>query len=76
MNPREWKAGDLLELSGYFRKTCTLHAAARLDAFSKLGAAELSAKELARSHHPAPSSPDHARASSRGSRTCHPSYRS
>ena len=37
MSPREWKSGDLLELSAYFWKTCTLHAAVKLDVFSKIG---------------------------------------
>jgi predicted O-methyltransferase YrrM len=48
MSPREWKPEDLLELSAYFWKTCTLHAAVKLDVFSKIGAGTLSAEELAR----------------------------
>src|SRR5512143_3139327 len=48
MSSREWKAGDLLELSAYFWKTCTLHAAVKLDVFSTIGGDSLSAEELAR----------------------------
>jgi hypothetical protein len=48
MSSREWKPGDLLELSAYFWKTCTLHAAVKLDVFSKFSGESLSAEELAR----------------------------
>lgn len=39
--------GRLLEISGYYWKTCTLHAAVRLDLFTLLGEDELSAEALA-----------------------------
>jgi SAM-dependent methyltransferase len=48
MSSREWTTGDLLELSAYFWKTCTLHAAVRLDVFTKIGTAALSAEQAAR----------------------------
>jgi len=34
MAKRDWHPGELLELSGYFWKTCTLHAAVKLDVFT------------------------------------------
>jgi hypothetical protein len=37
MNMQEWHPGTLLELSGYFWKTCTLHAAVKLDVFTAAG---------------------------------------
>jgi hypothetical protein len=36
MANHEWNPGELLELSGYFWKTCTLHAAVKLDVFTCL----------------------------------------
>jgi hypothetical protein len=33
----KWNPGKLIELSGYFWKTCTLHAAVKLDVFTCLG---------------------------------------
>jgi predicted O-methyltransferase YrrM len=47
MNTQEWHPGTLLELSGYFWKTCTLHAAVKLDVFTAVGDQALAAKELA-----------------------------
>jgi SAM-dependent methyltransferase len=47
MDSKEWTAGDLLELSGYFWKTCALHAGVRLDLFSKVSAQALTAEEVA-----------------------------
>jgi SAM-dependent methyltransferase len=41
MNP-----GELLEISGYFWKTCALHAAVKLDVFTAIGDAQLNAKEI------------------------------
>ena len=46
MANREWNPGELLELSGYFWKTCTLHAAVKLDVFTCLGREQLSAKQV------------------------------
>jgi hypothetical protein len=37
MNTQQWHPGTLLELSGYFWKTCTLHAAVKLDVFTAVG---------------------------------------
>ena len=41
MNP-----GELLEISGYFWKTCALHAAIKLDMFTVIGDAQLTGKEI------------------------------
>jgi len=41
MNP-----GELLEISGYFWKTCALHAAIKLDVFTVIGDAKLTGKEI------------------------------
>lgn len=48
MRSTEWTAGDLLELSGHFWKTCALHAGVKLDVFSELGAEPLTSEEVAR----------------------------
>jgi O-methyltransferase domain/Dimerisation domain len=47
MNSNEWTAGDLLELSGHFWKTCALHAGVKLGVFSKVGSEALTAEEVA-----------------------------
>lgn len=47
MNPQEWNPGKLLELSGYYWKTCTLHAAVKLDVFTAINDQQLSSKEIA-----------------------------
>ena len=47
MANRKWHPGELLELSGYFWRTCTLHAAAKLDLFTCLGDEQLPADEVA-----------------------------
>jgi predicted O-methyltransferase YrrM len=47
MNTQEWHPGTLLELSGYFWKTCTLHAAVKLDVFTAVGDQAFAAHELA-----------------------------
>ena len=47
MNPQEWNPGKLLELSGYYWKTCTLHAAVKLDVFTAIDDQQLSSKEIA-----------------------------
>jgi predicted O-methyltransferase YrrM len=47
MDTQEWHPGSLLELSGYFWKTCTLHAAVKLDVFTVAGDRTFTARELA-----------------------------
>ena len=44
----EWNPGTLLQLSGSYWQTCTLHAAVKLDLFSRIGSTSVSAEELAR----------------------------
>jgi len=41
MNP-----GELLEISGYFWKTCALQAAVKLGVFTAIGDAQLTGKEI------------------------------
>lgn len=48
MATQEWNPGQILELSGYYWKTCTLHAAVKLDVFTAIGKERLSAGEVAR----------------------------
>ncbi|MGD8991084.1 MAG: methyltransferase [Desulfobacterales bacterium] len=45
-NPK-WHPGALLELSGYFWRTCTLHAAVKLDVFTCLGDKKMSSNAVA-----------------------------
>ena len=47
MSTQNWNPGTLLELSGYFWKTCALHAAVQLDVFSAIGEEALSSKVVA-----------------------------
>ena len=47
MNTQEWNPGTLLELSGYYWKTCTLHAGVKLDLFTAIGDRQLTSKEIA-----------------------------
>ena len=47
MNSQEWNPGQLLELSGYFWRTCTLHAAVKLDIFTAIGDQEFASEEIA-----------------------------
>ena len=47
MANRKWHPGELLELSGYYWKTCTLHAAVKLDVFTCLGNEKVHADEVA-----------------------------
>ena len=47
MNTQDWNPGTLLELSGYFWKTCTLHAGIKLDLFTIIGDRQLTGKEIA-----------------------------
>lgn len=42
----DWHPGTLLELSGYYWKTCTLHAAVKLDIFTLIGKDSLTALEI------------------------------
>ena len=43
---KDWHPGTLLELSGYYWKTCTLHAAVKLDIFTIIGSKTLTAREM------------------------------
>lgn len=47
MNPRDWKPGELLEASGAYWSSCALHAAVKLDLFSRLADDRLTAAEIA-----------------------------
>ena len=47
MADRQWHPGELLEISGNYWKTCTLHAAVKLDVFTAIGRDRLSARVLA-----------------------------
>ena len=49
MANHKWNPGELLELSGYFWKTCTLHAAVKLDVFTCLGEEQLASAEVSES---------------------------
>jgi hypothetical protein len=48
MQEDTWNVARLLELSGSYWKTCTLHAAVRLDVFTQIGEDAVEADELAR----------------------------
>ena len=48
MTDHTWNPGQLLELSGYYWKTCALHAAVKLDVFTCLGEEQLSAEKVAK----------------------------
>ncbi len=45
MSAREWHPGELLELSGYYWKTCALHAGVKLDLFTTIGTTPMTAEE-------------------------------
>lgn len=47
MSREEWNPGRILEVSGSYWQTCTLHAALKLDLFTLLGADELESGEIA-----------------------------
>ncbi len=47
MNEKEWNPGELLELSGYYWKTCALHAGVKLGIFTAIGEETLTAGEIA-----------------------------
>jgi hypothetical protein len=40
----KWTSGTLLEMSGYYWKTCTLHAGVSLDIFTLIGSDCVSAE--------------------------------
>jgi len=48
MNDQTWNPGKLLELSGYYWKTCTLHAGVKLDVFTAVGEGFSAAGAVAR----------------------------
>ena len=47
MDPAEMNPGPLFEISGYYWKTCTLHAAVKLDIFTAIGERTLTAVDVA-----------------------------
>jgi SAM-dependent methyltransferase len=47
MTAKEWNPGELLEISGFYWKTCVLHAAVELDLFTAIGNGHLTAAEVA-----------------------------
>lgn len=47
MAEKQWHPGELLEISGNYWKTGTLHAAVKLDVFTAIGEDRVSARELA-----------------------------
>jgi len=48
MDESDWNPGKLLELSGYYWKTCTLHAGVKLDIFTIIGSQKLTGKAIAK----------------------------
>jgi len=46
MTARDWNPGELLEISGFFWKTCVLHTAVKLDVFTVIGDRHLTAEEV------------------------------
>jgi len=47
MAAREWNPGELLEISGFFWKTCVLQTAVKMDVFTVIGGGRLTAAEFA-----------------------------
>jgi len=47
MGPEEWNPGRLLQVSGSYWETCTLHAAVKVDLFTLLGDDSLDGEEIA-----------------------------
>jgi hypothetical protein len=47
MSPRDWKPGELLEASGAYWSSCALHAAVKLELFSRLADERLTAAQIA-----------------------------
>ncbi|MCD4741846.1 MAG: SAM-dependent methyltransferase [Desulfobacteraceae bacterium] len=48
MNATDWNPGTLLQTSGYYWKTCTLHTGVKLDIFSIINNEKLSVKVIAK----------------------------
>ena len=48
MDKQDWNPGSLLELSGFYWRSCVLHAAVKLDIFTALGNETLGSEDLAR----------------------------
>jgi len=46
MTTREWNPGELLEISGFFWKTCLLQTAVKMDVFTVIGDDRLTAGEI------------------------------
>ena len=46
MESINWNPGSLLEMSGYYWKTCTLHASVKLDIFTVIGSKAFSCDEI------------------------------
>jgi len=47
MDKQHWNPGSLLELSGYYWKTCVLHSAVKLDIFTTIGDDAITGKTIA-----------------------------
>ena len=47
METEQWHPGKLLEVSGAYWRTCTLHAAVKLDVFTAIGKSRLTAESIA-----------------------------
>ena len=47
MNAVEYNPGELLQISGYFWKTCTLHTGVKLDVFTTIGEEALTGAQIA-----------------------------
>ena len=46
MNTINWNPGTLLEMSGYYWRTCTLHTGVKLDIFTAIGPDTLSCADI------------------------------
>jgi len=46
MEKQQWNPGSLLQLSGQYWATCTLHAAVKLDVFTAIGDQQLAASDI------------------------------
>jgi len=47
MEKQQWNQGSLLQLSGQYWATCTLHAAVKLDVFTAIGDRQLASEDIA-----------------------------
>ena len=54
MNSTQWNPGTLLETSGYYWKTCTLHAGVKLNIFTIINQKSLSADDICKKIHADP----------------------